>query len=104
MYWAETHRDLNSFPTRRSSDLAVRSTSIALAPSGIDRKRSTTGPGSVRLLPSWLLISFSCARLGRRSEEHTSELQSRENLVCCLLLEKKHRTARLCHFILNSHL
>src|SRR5207302_10619882 len=25
----------------------------------------------------------------RRSEEHTSELQSRENLVCCLLLEKK---------------
>src|SRR5690606_39662318 len=25
----------------------------------------------------------------RRSEEHTSELQSRENLVCRLLLEKK---------------
>src|SRR5215475_15953523 len=30
----------------------------------------------------------SPARLGR-SEEHTSELQSRENLVCRLLLEKK---------------
>src|SRR6266511_2426929 len=29
----------------------------------------------------------SCDR--RRSEEHTSELQSRENLVCRLLLEKK---------------
>src|SRR5690606_27532991 len=28
-------------------------------------------------------------RLGIRSEEHTSELQSRENLVCRLLLEKK---------------
>src|SRR5690606_40935677 len=27
-----------------------------------------------------------------RSEEHTSELQSRENLVCRLLLEKKNRT------------
>src|SRR5690606_41315363 len=27
--------------------------------------------------------------LRRRSEEHTSELQSRENLVCRLLLEKK---------------
>src|SRR5690606_42010716 len=26
---------------------------------------------------------------GDRSEEHTSELQSRENLVCRLLLEKK---------------
>src|SRR5207302_2906957 len=27
--------------------------------------------------------------VGLRSEEHTSELQSRENLVCRLLLEKK---------------
>src|SRR5207302_9920703 len=27
------------------------------------------------------------AFLQKRSEEHTSELQSRENLVCCLLLE-----------------
>src|SRR5690606_40809781 len=27
-----------------------------------------------------------------RSEEHTSELQSRENLVCRLLLEKKNTT------------
>src|SRR5690606_41586654 len=29
-----------------------------------------------------------------RSEEHTSELQSRENLVCRLLLEKKNTTTR----------
>src|SRR5690606_40873136 len=29
------------------------------------------------------------ATRGARSEEHTSELQSRENLVCRLLLEKK---------------
>src|SRR5688572_11778629 len=29
------------------------------------------------------------ARLRRRSEEHTSELQSQSNLVCRLLLEKK---------------
>src|SRR5690606_40309335 len=29
-----------------------------------------------------------------RSEEHTSELQSRENLVCRLLLEKKKRTEK----------
>src|SRR5690606_42119299 len=28
---------------------------------------------------------------GARSEEHTSELQSRENLVCRLLLEKKNK-------------
>src|SRR5690606_39450121 len=30
---------------------------------------------------------------GTRSEEHTSELQSRENLVCRLLLEKKKTSA-----------
>src|SRR5690606_39868437 len=33
--------------------------------------------------------SAASATLVDRSEEHTSELQSRENLVCRLLLEKK---------------
>src|SRR2546422_7043423 len=33
--------------------------------------------------------------LDRRSEEHTSELQSRLHLVCRLLLEKKKKTKRL---------
>src|SRR5690606_32165689 len=33
-------------------------------------------------------------RRGRRSEEQTSELQSRENIVCRLLLEKKKRAER----------
>src|SRR5207302_6858884 len=32
--------------------------------------------------------------LAHRSEEHTSELQSRENLVCRLLLEKKNKNRR----------
>src|SRR5436309_8311909 len=32
------------------------------------------------------------AQLRTRSEEHTSELQSREKLVCRLLLEKKKKT------------
>src|SRR2546429_6605620 len=36
---------------------------------------------------------------GKRSEEHTSELQSRLHLVCRLLLEKKkpHTTTQLSH-------
>src|SRR5207302_2147925 len=34
-------------------------------------------------------INQNLARFEKRSEEHTSELQSRENLVCRLLLEKK---------------
>src|SRR5258707_6216525 len=46
---------------------------------------------------SWLSISAeSCAmsdcRNCERSEEHTSELQSRQYLVCRLLLEKKNKT------------
>src|SRR2546430_3592901 len=42
------------------------------------------------------LFSVEMARAsspGRRSEEHTSELQSQSNLVCRLLLEKKKRHA-----------
>src|SRR6266511_1995875 len=35
------------------------------------------------------------SRSTSRSEEHTSELQSREKLVCRLLLEKKKNTARV---------
>src|SRR5690606_40603911 len=34
-------------------------------------------------------IRFAFSNTILRSEEHTSELQSRENLVCRLLLEKK---------------
>src|SRR3712207_8323784 len=34
------------------------------------------------------------ARVDARSEEHTSELQSRQYLVCRLLLEKKNTTTR----------
>src|SRR2546422_2803116 len=52
--------------------------------------------------PSWKLASPPCvpARLRRcshicanRSEEHTSELQSRLHLVCRLLLEKKKKSS-----------
>src|SRR3712207_8324709 len=38
------------------------------------------------------LISFNFSTLQLRSEEHTSELQSRQYIVCRLLLEKKKKT------------
>src|SRR5690242_18007 len=38
-------------------------------------------------------IRWLCERPSRRSEEHTSELQSHVNLVCRLLLEKKNTTS-----------
>src|SRR5690348_17689637 len=37
-------------------------------------------------------LARAAARLGARSEEHTSELQSPVHLVCRLLLEKKKKT------------
>src|SRR3712207_7070654 len=41
--------------------------------------------------------SYKVSPFGPRSEEHTSELQSRQYLVCRLLLEKKKK-------IYNSHM
>src|SRR5436309_8740220 len=41
--------------------------------------------------------------LSVRSEEHTSELQSRENLVCRLLLEKKKKTTKYLKRRGSSH-
>src|SRR5216683_3464426 len=38
---------------------------------------------------SWKRLASRPSRLWLRSEEHTSELQSRSDLVCRLLLEKK---------------
>src|SRR5690606_38865564 len=43
----------------------------------------------VRLLSDGDFINESHGSVWHRSEEHTSELQSRENLVCRLQLEKK---------------
>src|SRR6266571_9504966 len=54
-----------------------------------------SGPGAPGSPPTCPPTSRSCrsppslARTARRSEEHTSELQSHVNLVCRLLLEKK---------------
>src|SRR5690606_41830267 len=88
------HPDLYSFPTRRSSDLI---------PPAIDETRPparwllfmlpVTYTWSSKALSAWRPAAIPAAlvppmRLRLRSEEHTSELQSRENIVCRLLLEK----------------
>src|SRR2546427_9320056 len=49
----------------------------------------TTSPPMSWLQCMWLR---KAAESRRRSEEHTSELQSQSNLVCRLLLEKKKNT------------
>src|SRR3712207_6977003 len=61
--------------------------SVVPAPSGPacrPRRCSTARPST-----SQAAITHGLARLASRSEEHTSELQSRQYLVCRLLLEKK---------------
>src|SRR5690606_40573229 len=57
------------------------------------RRARALPPGSVpdRIRPGRLPAPVGRVIRGR-SEEHTSELQSRENLVCRLLLEKKKNT------------
>src|SRR5258708_38126160 len=47
--------------------------------------RSTLQPRLLQFRRCWR----GCAGSGNRSEEHTSELQSPDHLVCRLLLEKK---------------
>src|SRR5690625_6724716 len=54
------------------------------------KESPTTEKGSLDLTGTMLLmLSILSFMLGTRSEEHTSELQSRGHLVCRLLLEKK---------------
>src|SRR5690606_39388338 len=103
-YSSPHRRDPHSFPTRRSSDLdpqlAPRVAFAEVPEHGIHHSHQlcdliVVHPGS----PS-SLYALRASHTGRtaqkldtksveRSEEHTSELQSREKLVCRLLLEKK---------------
>src|SRR5690606_15619237 len=55
-------------------------------PSGVEQKEEY-GRGIQQAAPAAHVRKGQ--EVTRRSEEHTSELQSRENLVCRLLLEKK---------------
>src|SRR5690606_40861819 len=96
-------RHLHSFPTRRSSDLGHppargrtgplpggRSAHPASAPAPRHAVRNLGPPATpARPRPQGRRARVPAPVLRPRSEEHTSELQSRENLVCRLLLEKK---------------
>src|SRR5205814_2985714 len=98
---SSAHRELHSFPTRRSSDLELV---VAVLP--LDRVRHADDarlpvappPLARRLevaeqpraqLARLAYVEHEPRRAEHRSEEHTSELQSLRHLVCRLLLEKK---------------
>src|SRR5690606_40818418 len=92
--------DLHSFP---HDALPICPRARSPSPSASGRASSTSASGFGAACPrgsndcprSSATISIRrratviCAFRPVRSEEHTSELQSRENLVCRLLLEKK---------------
>src|SRR5207302_3228637 len=98
------HRTLHSFPTRRSSDLAggvfVRANRRQLPENGVREQQKKRGEGQHELPfperweapdrsgpiahgappPGFFPAGLKFCKW--RSEEHTSELQSRENIVC----------------------
>src|SRR2546422_7083535 len=76
------------FPTRRSSDLdeVVHENDLPAIRSAMERYLNDQ---RVEALAFDYLHFYGNANTYARSEEHTSELQSRLHLVCRLLLEKK---------------
>src|SRR5690349_24115295 len=84
-------RDLHSFPTRRSSDLGPRGDErVARLRLGSGKRRSKNETGRSRSRCTFgIRPGQPAGARGPRSEEHTSELQSRRELVCRLLLATK---------------
>src|SRR5690606_41513114 len=80
-------RALHSFPTRRSSDLGR----LMLEAAADVSKEFPNVAWDDKIIDNMCMQLVSKPEQFEvvRSEEHTSELQSRENLVCRLLLEKK---------------
>src|SRR5438874_9359031 len=93
-YCYDDLRLLHSFPTRRSSDL-FESRPLRIS--------HITGP---YLLAGWSTDWGERLPVGgkERSEEHTSELQSRRDLVCRLLLEKKKKKLSNIHATIHRKL
>ena len=64
-------------------------------PIDIDRDSISEAIETVQTFLKWFTVNFEMDQseipIWFRSEEHTSELQSRRNLVCRLLLEKKNQ-------------
>src|SRR3712207_7145036 len=73
------------FPTRRSSDLSYGEYFWTMPLSQILQSMRLNAPLNLRYTNPVSALDATSTR----SEEHTSELQSRQYLVCRLLLEKK---------------
>src|SRR5690606_40007072 len=80
------HDALPIFRDALAADLVMGNLDQALSdPTGYEK----CDPGATDCFQLSLPPSYASVLRDGRSEEHTSELQSRENIVCRLLLEKK---------------
>src|SRR2546430_12364073 len=74
--------------SQRNRDFPSTADTISVQPT-LDRISSEALPWRSIIQSRGVFANRQRARRSRRSEEHTSELQSQSNLVCRLLLEKK---------------
>src|SRR5690625_5593851 len=94
LYCSASLSYLSSFPTRRSSDLTDEADAVFR-----EFLEPTVGIGVMRVAA----VDDDVTRFQQgRSEEHTSELQSRGHLVCRLLLEKKNNVTISTRTILHT--
>src|SRR5687768_18059969 len=77
----------SKLPRRLSGNPAILGSHFACRLRRIERRRDNPAPTSCRVVLTRT----------ERSEEHTSELQSRLHLVCRLLLEKKKKKKKKKH-------
>src|SRR3712207_8252027 len=88
------------FPYTTLFRSSASSTSTMSASKRSRFRRRSLVPSSHQLQYSFTSSSLPSGKRRLRSEEHTSELQSRQYLVCRLLLEKKKASS---HAFLHPH-
>src|SRR2546422_7279523 len=87
IYTLSLHDALPISPSSRSPSICTRAPPPGPSASGFPKSGGASSKGCVTAS-----ARIPGSRSRSRSEEHTSELQSRLHLVCRLLLEKKKKT------------
>src|SRR5690625_6545586 len=96
IWWLPSSAARSAAAVTASSERVVNWNSTGLLPWGAGVDEVMRGPGTAAsYVVQRVRVESIPLKVVVRSEEHTSELQSRGHLVCRLLLEKKKRKRRL---------